>query len=172
MELTLQIVQTIAVVVGVVFGLIQLYQLRVQREAQGAAEMLRSLQTTLTARAALLMYDLPENLTTAEFKAKLGEDFAAVSSLMATFESLGPLVARGHIPIDVYADYYRGATVVCWRKAKRYVEEQRAAGWSNLFEWFEWLADRMDERTPLTADVPAQIKYRAWKSPSDYTRLR
>lgn len=172
MELTLQIVQTIAVVVGVVFGLIQLYQLRVQREAQGAGEMLRSLQTTLAARAALLMYDLPENLTTAEFKAKLGEDFAAVSSLMATFESLGPLVARGHIPIDVYADYYRGATVVCWRKAKRYVEEQRAAGWSNLFEWFEWLADRMDERTPLTADVPAQIKYRDWKSPSDYTRLR
>lgn len=119
LELTLQIVQTIAVVVGVVFGLIQLYQLRVQREAQGAAEMLRSLQTTLTARAALLMYELPDNLSTMEFKAKLGEDdFAAVSSLMATFESLGPLVARGHIPIDVYADYYRGATVVCWRKAR------------------------------------------------------
>jgi hypothetical protein len=172
LELGLQIVQAVAVVVGVVFGLLQLHQLRVQREAQGAAEMLRSLQTTLTARAALLMYELPSDLSTAEFKAKLGDDFAAVSGLMATFESLGPLVARGHIPIDVYADYYRGATVVCWRKAQRYVDEQRAAGWSNLFEWFQWLAERMDERAPMSSDVPAQIKYRSWTKPSDYTRLR
>ena len=51
-------------------------------------------------------------------------------------------------------------------------QEQRAAGWSNLFEWFQWLAERMDERTPMSSDVPAQIKYRSWTKPSDYTRLR
>ncbi len=41
LELGLQIVQAVAVVVGVVFGLLQLHQLRVQREAQGAADSLK-----------------------------------------------------------------------------------------------------------------------------------
>ena len=53
-ELTLQIVQTIAVIAGVIFGLDQLRHLRKQQEMQGGAELLRSLQTQDIARAMLL----------------------------------------------------------------------------------------------------------------------
>ncbi len=40
-ELALQIIQTAAVVIGVVFGLVQLRQLRTQREVQAGIELLQ-----------------------------------------------------------------------------------------------------------------------------------
>ena len=110
LSLALQIVETFAVVVGVVFGLIQLRQLRIQREVQGGAELLRSMQSPQFAKAALSIYELPDDLPRDELKARLANDFDIVLGLIALFESMGPLVARGHVPIDVYADFYRGGT--------------------------------------------------------------
>jgi len=52
--------------------------------------------------------------------------------------------------------------VVCWRKLRRYVEEQRASGWTNLFEWFQWLAEQMAKRAPLDHDIPAFERWRDW----------
>lgn len=171
-ELTLQIVQTVAVLAGVIFGLDQLRHLRKQQEMQGGAELLRSLQTQDIARAMLLIEALPDNLSREELKARLGDDWGAVIGLLAVFESMGPLVARGHISIAIYEDFYRGATTVCWTKLKRYAEEQRAAGWSNFAEWFQWLAERMQERAPMSKDVPAFKRYAAWRRPEDFDQLR
>jgi hypothetical protein len=159
----LQGFQTIAVLVGVVFGLIELRQIKRQREVQAGAAMLQSLQTPDTGSTMLLLVGLPDDLPGGDLKARLGSEFDAVVALASMFESLGPLVARGHVPIDIYADYYRGATVVCWRKIRRYVEEQRAGGWSNLFEWFQWLAEQMAKRAPLDSDIPAFERWRDWQ---------
>jgi hypothetical protein len=87
------------------------------------------------------------------------------------FESLGPLVARGHVPIDMYSEFYRGATVLCWTKLRRYVEEERLDGWPNLFEWVQWLSERMAERSNAAIDVPAYERFQAWERASDYGSL-
>jgi hypothetical protein len=158
----LQAIQTAAVLVGVVFGLVQLRQFRRQREAEAGAAMLQSLQSADAGASMLILAGLPDDLTGAELKARLGADFDAVIGLASMFESLGPLVARGHVPIDIYEDYYRGATVICWRKLRRYIEDERFSGWTNLFEWFQWLAERMAERAPLDRDVPAYERFRRW----------
>jgi hypothetical protein len=71
----------------------------------------------------------------------------------------------------MYADSYRGVTVLCWKKMRSYVEEQRRGGWPNLFEWLQWLAERMEQRTPLSSDVPAFERFSSWKQGSDYDRL-
>ena len=170
-ELLLQIIQTAAIVVGVVFGLIQLRQIRVQREMQAGAELLRPLQSPEMAEAILLLHDLPDDLDGAAFKASLGKEFGSVMALLALFESLGPLVARGHIPLAMYAEFYRGATVVCWKKVRGYVEEQRRSGWPNLFEWVQWLAERMEERASLSPDIPAFERFKDWRDSGDYERL-
>jgi hypothetical protein len=91
--------------------------------------------------------------------------------LLAMFESLGPLVARGHLPVDMYAEFYRGATVVCWKKLRRYIEEQRQSGWKNLYEWVQWLAERMEERSSLSPDVPAYERFKNWRDSADYEGL-
>jgi len=171
LELSLQLVQTVAVVAGIVFGLMQLRQLREQREIQAGVELLHPLQSPEMAETVLLVYGLPDDLPVENLRAHLGDKFGAVVGLLATFESLGPLVARGHVPIDMYAQFYRGPTVMCWRKLHRYVERQRQEGWHTLYEWAQWLAERMEERSSRSADVPAYEQFRAWHSSSDYRRL-
>ena len=170
-ELLLQIVQALAVVGGGLFAIDQLRQMRLQREIQTGAELLRSMQSPLTASTTMMVVELPDNLSTAELKAQTGDKFADVLYLCSVFESMGPLIARGHLSLDYYADFYRGATVHCWRKLRRYIEEQRANGYSNLFEWFQWLAERLEARAP-SSEAPAQLQFAEWKSPADFQRLR
>lgn len=170
-QLALQAIETFAVVVGVVFGLFQLRQLRLQREDQAGIELLRPLQSPEMAEAVILVHGLPDNLTGEELRKRLGNDFGSVMALMALFESLGPLVARGHIPVTMYAEFYRGVTVICWNKVRRFIEEQRQSGFPTLFEWVQWLAERMDERSPLATDVPAFERFRSWKRAEDFERL-
>ena len=144
-ELVLQSLQTAAVIFGIGFGLVQLREIRRQKEAQAGVDLLHSLLLPLTAVSVLLLHALPDNLSGEELESKLGGRFDSVIALLAVLESLGPLVARGHVPLDMYEQFYRGATMVCWRKTRRYVEEQRE-GWPGLFEWVQWLAERMEER--------------------------
>lgn len=167
----LQLIETSAIVVGVVFGLVQLRQLRNQREIQAGLELLGPLQTSESAEALLLLHSLPDNLSGDELRQRLGENFRPVFATLALLESLGPIVARGHVPINMFAEFYRGPTLLCWRKVRRYVEEQRQLGWPSLFEWLQWLAERMEERVPPSGDLPAFEQFRSWKRSSDFSRL-
>lgn len=167
----LQTIETLAVVIGVVFGLFQLRQIRHQREVQAGLELLAPLQTPESAEALLMIHDLPDNLSGDELRRKLGDRFRPALATLAQFESLGPIVARGHVPIEMYAEFYRGPTLLCWRKFKRYIAEEREEGWPSLFEWLQWLAERMAERTPPGADLPAHERFAGWRRSSDYFRL-
>ena len=91
--------------------------------------------------------------------------------MLALLESLGPQVARGHVPIDMYAEQYRRITVICWSKMRPYIERRRRDGWPNLCEWLQWLAERMDERSHLLNNSPAFERFRDWKTAADYQRL-
>ncbi len=121
--------------------------------------------------ASLTLYDLPDNLSGEELRAQLGDKFQAVFDLLAVFESLGPLVARGQVPVEMYADFYRGATIVSWAKARRYILEKRQSGWSSFFEWVQWLAELMEKRAPLFEDTPAFERLRAWQAKEEFERL-
>ncbi len=171
LQLLLQAVETAAVVVGVGFGLLQLRQLRHQREVQAGLELLAPLHTPESTEALLLIHGLPDNLTEEQLHQRLGGQFKSAMATLGMFESLGPIVARGHVPIDMYAEFYRGPTILCWRKFRRYIEEQRKSGWSTLFEWLQWLAERMQERGPIGSDLPAHERFSSWRRSADYARL-
>ena len=156
---------------SVVFGLIQLRQLRAQREVQAGIELLHPLQAPESVEAIMLVYSLPENLSGEQVRERLGDHFGTVLGVLGLFESLGPLVARGHVPIEMYSDFYRGVTVLCWKKLRRYIEEQRQAGWPSLFEWLQWLAERMAERQAASSDMPAFERFKDWQYRRDYERL-
>lgn len=170
-DLALQAIETVAVVIGVLFGLFQLRQLRIQREVQAGIELLRPLQSPQAAEALLLIHSLPDGLSGTELKQSLGNNFGSVLGVLGLFESLGPLVARGHVPIEMYADSYRGVTVLCWKKMGFYIKEQRVKGWPSLFEWLQWLSEQMEQRAPRSSDAPAYERLRAWTTGSDYHRL-
>ena len=170
-ELALQAIEAAAVTVGVAFGLVQLRQLRIQREIQTAVELLHPLQSSDFAEAVLLVHALPNDLDEAELRRRLGQKFGTVLALLAVFESLGPMIARGYIPLSIYAEFYRGPTVLCWSRFRQYIETKRAADWPMLYEWLQWLSERLEEGTHSVSDYPAFVRFKDWHSSADYERL-
>jgi hypothetical protein len=170
-DLIFQAVEASAVAIGVVFGLFQLRQLRLQREVLAGIELLHPLQAPQAAEALMTIHGLPNGLTGDQLHRELGDRFPSVMGVLALLESLGPLIARGHLPIEMYADSYRGVTIICWRKMRPFIEKRRSEDWPNLFEWLQWLAERMEQRADPSGDIPAFERFKSWKTGADYRRL-
>jgi hypothetical protein len=153
----------IAVIGGVIFAVIQLRQYREGRHREIALELLRSFQTPEFARALLSVYSTPDGLSKEEIEAHAGEDMHLVYALMTTWESLGILVFRGELTLDLVDDFFSGPISISWRKLRPYVlGERKEQNRETIEEWFEWLADRLRERESIAPPIPAHIAHRSW----------
>lgn len=152
-----------AVVIGLLFAVVQLRQFRRTQEREAGLALLRSYQTRTLARALLILFDLPAGLSKAEVESRVGAEAATLCALMTTWESLGILVQRGQVDLAMVDDFFSGPIVLSWQKLQRYVEEQRAQlQRDTIWEWFQWLAERMLERESATPPVPAHVAHRHW----------
>ena len=159
----LQAIATATFVVGAIFTVVQLRLARRAREREVALEILRLLQTPDFARALRLMYDLEPGLSRDEIERRLGADTNIVYAMMISWESLGVLVYRRQLDLQLVDDFVSGSLLLSWRKLERYVKEERAArGRDTLLEWFQWLAERMLERESKAPVVPAYVAHRDW----------
>jgi hypothetical protein len=160
----LQAIATATFVAGAVFGLSQLQQARRAREREVALEILRLIHRPDFARALRLVYDLEPGLSRSEIEARLGNDMHYVYSMMVSWESLGVLVYRRQLDLQLVDDFVSGSVVLSWRKLERYVREERAARERDtLLEWFQWLAERMIERERQAPVVPAYVAHADWR---------
>src|SRR4029077_9356821 len=93
-----------------------------------------------------------------------GEDAVYLVSL--TWESLGVLVFRHEVTLDLVDDFFSGPIVLSWQKLKVYSEEwRRTLNRETGNEWFHWLAERMMEREKLSPPAPAYVAHRTWREP-------
>jgi hypothetical protein len=66
--------------------------------------------------------------------------------------------------MELIDDFFSGAIVLSWRKLHVYVEEDRRdLDRETVWEWFQWLSDRVAERERRTNPVPAHIAHRDWR---------
>jgi hypothetical protein len=162
--LFLQIVATGTFVAGAVFTMVQLRLGRLAREREVALQIVQIIHVPEFARALRLMYDLEAGLSREQVQQRLGADMDVVYSMMVSFESLGVLVFRRQLDLQLVDDFVSGSLVLSWRKLERYVIEERAArGRDTLLEWFQWLAERMIERESATPAVPAYQVHTNWR---------
>jgi len=167
LEAWFQLAEALAVIVAVAFAVIQIRQYRRDKNREAAMVLLKSFQTPSFAKALTLVYHLPEGLSRLEVEAKLGDDFHLVYALMTTWESLGILVHRGEISLEMVDDFFSGPITVSWRKLKGQVAgEREEVGRETIGEWFEWLADRFADRESAEPPVPAHIAHRDWSPPT------
>lgn len=160
------VAQALAVIFAVVFGVIQVRQIRGQRRREAALALMQSLQTRDMLEALLVLDSLPEGLSRYELEERLGDRFISVQALLGTWESLGILVFRGETTLDLVDDFYSGTIVHSWRKLRRLVEDVRAeTGRDTRWEWFQWLSERMIERETARPPIPAHVEYRGWREP-------
>ena len=164
-EAWFQVVETLAVVTAVGFAIAQIRQYRHGKNREAALILLHSFQTPEFAKALHLVYGLPDQLPKKEVEERLGADFHFVYALMTTWESLGVLIHRSEMNIDLVDDFFSGPITVSWQKLQGHVfGEREALGRETIGEWFQWLAERFADRESSLPPLPAHIAHKNWKA--------
>ena len=160
------LVNAVAVTAGLLFAAVQIRQYRHRRERETMLELVRSFQSPAFTSALRRVLSLPDGADIKTIHEVLGPDGEDAVYLVAlTWESLGILLFRREVTIDLVDDFFSGPIVISWRKLKVFAEEWRQVmNRETGSEWFHWLAERMMERERVTPPVPAYIAHRDWRS--------
>jgi hypothetical protein len=162
-----QIFGAVAVVAAIIFGVAQVRHAQRQRLDSAMVELMRAIQDREFTEAFQLLYGLPEGLKLADVRA-LGSQYELAAILLGSrFETLGLLVFRESIPLRLVEELIGGVVVLMWRKLTPWAIDYRAEqGHDLLFEWFQWLAERIEGRGRKQQE-PAYRRYRDWKPRND-----
>jgi len=140
-----QIIGTVTIVGGTIFGLIQLSELKKQRRDAIAGELMRSFMDAEFANALTLVRGLPDGASAAELRHAGPEVEQAAVRICTTFETMGLLVFERIAPFTLVLQLAGGITVVMWRKLGPWLNqmrvEQSQPSWA---EWFQWLAQQCE----------------------------
>jgi hypothetical protein len=159
------LLNAIAVTIGVAFAAAQIRDYRRQRRRDAMVELVRSFQSPAFTRALRRINGLPDGASAQQIRDGWGADGEdAVFLVGLTWESLGVLVFRREVTLDLMDDLFSGAISISWRKLQAFVEEDRRfMGRETVWEWFQWLADRMREHESSTPPTPAHVAHRDWR---------
>ena len=159
------LINAIAVTAGVIFAAAQIRQYRQRRERDAMLELVRSFQSPAFTAALRRVLSLPDGANSAKIREVLGPDGEdAVYLVSLTWESLGVLVYRREVTLDLVDDFFSGPLVISWQKLKAYSEEwRRTLNRETGNEWFHWLAERMLKREKTSPPIPAYVAHRHWR---------
>ena len=163
-----EIISAIIVVGGVIFALLQMRQTRQQRRELAAIELFRSFGSPQFTEAYRNVLHYPDGLNEATMKRRFpdGEHYAMM--IATTMENIGVMMYQRIVPSSVVSNLIGSTTIIMWRKLEIWTKDLRIEiGSPNAFEWFEWLADRMEE-FGANDRAPAYDAHTDWK-PSNLT---
>jgi len=154
------LINAIAVTAGVIFAAAQIRQYRQRRQRDAMLELVRSFQSPAFTAALRRVLSLPDGADSAKIREVLGPDGEdAVYLVSLTWESLGVLVYRREVTLDLVDDFFSGPLVISWQKLKVYSEEwRRTLDRETGNEWFHWLAERMLEREKTSPPIPPTLR--------------
>ena len=162
-EATFQAIEAIALVIALGFAILQVRQYRRDKHREAAIELLHSFQTPSFARALNIVYAMPEGLSKEEVEQFCGDEFHLVYAMTTTWESLGVLVHRGEIDLQLIDDFFSGPIRISWRKLENQVMGERAeCNRDTINEWFQWLNERLGDMESVEPPVPAHIAHKNW----------
>ena len=157
-----EIVGTLTIVGGAVFGIIQLIEFRGQRRDLVAVELMRSFYNPEFSHAVTLIRELPDNVPAAELRTRSPDHERAALMVAMMYETMGLLVFRRIASYQLAHELTGGLIVVLWRKLGVWVVTVRGEQSHPRFaEWFEWLAIQFGK--PANVTTPAYVAFRDWK---------
>jgi len=168
-EIVLQAVEATAVVIAVGFAMLQVRHYRRDRHREAAMELLHSFQTPSFARSLNIVFKMPDGLSKNEVEKFAGNEFHLIYALASTWESLGVLVHRGAIDLQLIDDFFGGPIRISWRKLERYfLEDREETGHGTIAEWFQWLNDRLGHLESEEPPIPAHIAHKDWTPKTEW----
>lgn len=160
----LEIVSTLAIVGSLVFAGVQVNLARKQRQRETAIQLMQSFRTPEIVCGITTLIELPPGLSKAELQARYGDKMDNILLLLLSIESVGILVQKREMPIELAEDFFFGPTITGWRKLERYIRDIREELQVDTpLEYFQFLAEQMIRRQEQHPKPPAHIAYRDWR---------
>lgn len=144
--------------------MVQVVNSRRQRRDQAAIEIIHAMQNGPFARAWRTVIDLPMGLSEEQLLARGTEVSDAADDIALAFETLGYLVYKRVIPLPIAEDLVGGVVTGTWERLRPWAEASRTrSDHPGLFEWYQWLAERLlQHRSPLKR-LGAYATFQHWK---------
>ena len=163
-SLIFEIISIAVIIIGVGVGLMTLRQYHLARKREAASMLLSTYQSTEFFSGLTRIFNLDEGMSKASVDEAFAKDIELLYLVMSTWESIGILLYNREITIDMVDKAHSGPILMSWLKLESYIKAIRnEMDRHTMFEWFEWLVDRMKERENVEGRVPAYEAYKDWK---------
>jgi len=152
------------VIGGLAFAIMQILQYRQHRRDMAAIELARSFENPSFGNALRLVLSLPDNLEAEDLRQRGSEYEDAALLVSLTLESVGIMVHRRIVSVDVVWDLMGGVSQTAWKKLCGWAKDVRSEEDQEKFdEWFEWLAMQMKRYGETSGVEPAFRHYQDWR---------
>jgi hypothetical protein len=156
----LDLVTALAIVAGVVFGLMELRQASRNRRHYAAADIVRTVQTQEVRRAVRRVFDLSEDADPKIIRSD-PEMLEAALAVDSACEMWGSLVFEGVVEPHMLDRMVGGWVRGTWRRLRLWVQAERvASGNPNIGEWWQWLFELLEADPDPGKAQGAYISYR------------
>ena len=160
----LSLISTSAIVVALIFAGVQLREANRTRREQAAMACIQSAQDDSWIRAVDAVVRLPAGIGAEQVDAAGEWAATALSAFGVRLESIAYMVYVRMVSLKMVDELIGGIILVFWARAGRWVERERVrTGNPKLFEWCQWLAERIEERRAAGTHEPAHLKHRSWR---------
>lgn len=159
-----ELVGGIVVIGGLAFAIVQLAQLRRQRRDLAAIELARSFSNPAFARALRRVLELQPGMTADELKILDDDIVDSMMLLSLTFESVGIMVHRRIVDVDIVWELMGGVVLTAWERLRPWAMRQRElSGRQKFDEWTQWLDAMLVEYGETHQPDPAFHSHKDWR---------
>jgi len=159
-----EVFTAIAVVIGIIFGLVELRQATRNRRDHAAVDIVRTVQTQEVRQAVRRIFDLPLDADPQLIRND-PELLAAALAVDSACEMWGCMVFEGVVDHKLLDRMVGGWVRGTWTRLRAWVESERAETQSvNVGEWWQWLYELLEADPDLGKKLGAHISYRGKKT--------
>jgi hypothetical protein len=157
-----EIIGVIIVVGGLVFALMQMRQTRQQRRELAAIELFRFFGNPQFSAAYKMIMHLPDGISADEIRNSTKNLDDAAMLISATMENIGVMTFQRIVPFVIVNNLIGSSVIILWRKLENWAVALRdELGDEAAFEWFQWLAERLEDYQPRNPH-PAYETHKDW----------
>lgn len=158
-----EIIGALLVITGVFFGLMEVRHYRQQRQETASMEIMRAFQSLDFNRALRLVMDYEQECQRCEQEAMPQELQDAAMLVSTTLEAVGLMVYQRIVPFRLVQQLMGGTIQASWRVLRPHTKWLRGKLCRpSIHEWFQWLAERLDEHPEYRDEEGAYSKYENW----------
>lgn len=146
---------------GLLFAFFELAHYRRQRREMAAIELVHSFQNPRFSDSLLIVLSMPDGLDAVALRDHDERFERAAMELSLTLESVGIMVHRRIVSLDVVWELMGGVFLTAWRKMRPWVDDMREQQGNPKFdEWMQWLAERLEASGDQLGRAPAYEQFR------------